>query len=399
MNKLFFSLSAVAAGVLFGFAATPVKEVAMNEFHRGMSFGFYAENGYFGSAEARAEVDAMAETGIKWVVLIPMVWQEGRYSPLQFNDYTRSQNDIDILDICDYIHAKGMRVMLRPMLECYDGTDRMYIDFENDVYRLPPRHGNPGNTYCSRWFESMKARTVYYARVAQRCGCEAFCIDSELDRMAAYAFNDYWKGILTAVREVYTGALGSCHTGNPNHGVRWDECLPRKDFWLYDLDFLQLSDYPRATPGYEDKTFDVETMVKCLEKRRDYWRKIAAEYGKPMMFGEFGCTSSRYGARSPAVSSRAGYDGEEQANFMEAFFRVFWNEKWCRGFYWWKWENHTPKRPDAKEFAETAHTEAHAEVASEKAAPKNDPRMDHVIKGKPAQEVLRMWYRKPDPER
>ena len=349
---------------------------ALGEVHRGVTLGFYAPAGYFGSQEARDEVDRIAAAGATWIVLTPNVWQEGRYTTVQFNDFMKSQSDLDVLDLCDYIHAKGLHVTLRPMLECFDGTDRMYIDFEDDVYRLNPRHGSAGNTYCSRWFASMKARTVHYAAVAERCRCEAFCIDSELDRMADYAFNAYWKDILSEVRKVYSGAVTSCHTRNRRHGVKWDECLPHKDFWLYDLDYLQISDYRRPVGDYEEREHSLEEMQKGFETEwLPYFRDLAKRYGKPIQFGEFGCTSSKAGARSPAVCSNLGYDGEEQANFLEAFMRVFSKEPWCRGYYWWNWE-----RP----FAEDARLRRE----------KDGPSVSFCPYGKPVAEVFRRWYRK-----
>ncbi len=402
-------------------AAAIGKGAALGAVHRGMTLGFYAPAGYYGSQSIRDEVDSIAAAGAMWIVLVPNIWQEGRYSTVQFNDFMKSQSDLDVLDLCDYIHAKGLRVTLRPMLECFDGTDRMYIDFENDVYRLNPRHGSPGNTYCSRWFASMKARTLHYAAVAERARCEAFCIDSELDRMADYAFNAYWKDIVAEVRKVYTGALTSCHTRNPNHGVKWDKCLPHKDFWLYDLDYLQMSDYLKPVADYKERPHSVEEMVAGFEK---YWlpfyRDLARRYGKPILIGEFGCTSSKAAARGPAGDSRLGYDGEEQARFLEAFMRVFWKESWCCGFYWWKWDSHpewydpdgTACFKQGEQFIDIAHSDpakqrelfadmrrrgllkADENPLAPKIAP--PPRADHAISGKPAEAVIRAWYSKAD---
>ena len=42
----------------------------------GVTFGFYATNGYFGSVEAKAEIDAIARAGATWVTVVPTVWQD-----------------------------------------------------------------------------------------------------------------------------------------------------------------------------------------------------------------------------------------------------------------------------------------------------------------------------------
>ena len=87
----------------------------------GVTFGFYATNGYFGSVEAKAEIDAIARSGATWVTVVPTVWQDTCSSAFQYKDFALTPNDIELMDAIDRIHAKGMKVQLRPMLECKDG--------------------------------------------------------------------------------------------------------------------------------------------------------------------------------------------------------------------------------------------------------------------------------------
>ncbi len=152
--------------------------------HRGMTFGFYARNGYYGSEEARKQVDRMKDVNIEWVCVISTVLQETAYSCRQFRDFRITPADDELREIIDYIHEKGMNVQLRPMLECWDGLQRCHIQFVGDGEIMP---GNP-ITYESCWFESMTDRTLHYARLAARAGCEAYGLDSEIDKIAH--FND-----------------------------------------------------------------------------------------------------------------------------------------------------------------------------------------------------------------
>lgn len=106
-------------------AAVSAAGVAVPEdFQTGMTWGFAERPGYFASPEAKADVDAMYDAGVRWVVLTPNVWQEAYCSLRQFADFERSIPDFELMDIIDYIHRKGMCVQLRPMLECHDGTGR-----------------------------------------------------------------------------------------------------------------------------------------------------------------------------------------------------------------------------------------------------------------------------------
>ena len=59
---------------------------------------------------------------------------------------------------------------------------------------------------------------------------------------------------------------------------------------------------------------------------------------------------------------------------MEALFRVFAHEPWCRGFHWWKWDQHTPTRPDV--------------------TPEQYRARDFTFRGKKAEEVFRRWARR-----
>lgn len=331
--------------------------------HRGMSFGFYARNGYFGSAEARLQVDKMKELNIEWVCLISTVLQETYAGGRQFRDFKVTPADDELRDIIDYIHEKGMKVQLRPMLECWDGTQRIHISFPEDRTIIP---GKP-ITHMSRWFESMTDRTLHYARLATRAGCEAYGLDSELDQVVV--FNEQWKEVVKAARSVFTGHLTSSHTRCANFLKQ----LERPDHWWFDLDSLGNSFYD---PVADKPGATKEEMAQKLQTSLAHHRSIAEQYGKPYYFGECGCCSTAGATRKPyGWDNPGGYDGEEQARFMEAVLETFWKEPWWMGMYWWKWE----EQNDRPQF-------------------RDDPRGDKgfTIDGKPAAQVMKQWYGRTD---
>ena len=43
------------------------------DFQWGVTFGFYATNGYFSSSVAKDEIEAIARTGATWVTVVPTV--------------------------------------------------------------------------------------------------------------------------------------------------------------------------------------------------------------------------------------------------------------------------------------------------------------------------------------
>ena len=344
-----------------------MKDLALQEIHIGVTFGFYGRNGFFATDQARAEVDAMAASGIKWVVVTPIVAQETYSSTVQFRDFELTPSDLELAEIIKYIKDKGMHVQLRPMLETLDGQGRLQIWFPYDGERIPGRVSD-----CwKRWFESMRRRAVHYAKIAQQTGCELYCLDSELDRTVHQS--QHWKDVIAAVREVYDGPVTSCHTTHTGL-IDFDAVLSDPDHWFFDLDLLSLSCYHPAT----DKPYDtLENMIKNFASEKERFRRYAALYKKPILFGECGCTSSAGGAIAPSSwTNNAPYDGQEQANYLEAILKSFWDEPWWYGLYWWKWDEHNVRE-----------------------AFLGDPAGDKgfIIKGKPALKVFEAWSKKIGP--
>ena len=205
------------------------------------------------------------------------------------------------------------------MEEAQDGTDRHFVRFPADMERMPGKRV----THASRWFDSMKKRSRFYAKIAERTKCEAFCLDSELNNVMP--FNDEWREVLAAVRGVYHGPVTTCLLFTES----LDGHLKRPDCWLRDLDFLSVSDYdsPGTKPGA-----GVEAMRIGLESRRDFLRGIAEETG----MREVGCTSTERTAECLwRWKDNGGYNGQEQADILEAKFTLFEKEPWCLGFMWW----------------------------------------------------------------
>ena len=359
----------LAAGICLAASAVRAERTwkIPEDFQWGVTFGFYATNGYFSSSVAKDEIEAIARAGATWVTVVPTVWQDEGASAFQYKDFAHTPNDIELMDAIALIHAKGMKVQLRPMLECKDGYGRLGVWMNKDRERMPGRVSD-GRT---RWFASMRERSVYYARIAERTKCELFCLDSELDKMVEE--NAKWKSVVAAVRGVYSGPVTSCHTLHTGE-VDFLAFLAKKDHWFYDLDFLSISYYcPARRKDETGKALTVDDMVKNLAGAHARMKAIADAMGRPIIFGECGCSSTQDGAKSPSGILTV-VDEDEQANYMEALFRVFAHEPWCRGFHWWKWDQNSPTKPDSTREDTLAR--------------------DFTFRGKKAEAVFRRWARK-----
>ena len=330
-------------------------------FQRGMTFGFYARRGVYSTPWAKEQIRRMKALNIEYVALIATVFRETDYSTREFLDLEESPGELELARMIDIIHAEGLKVMLRPMLESHDGNGRLQVNFSYDRERIPGKVSDG----WKRWFGSVRARTRLFASLARETGCELYGLDSELDR-SVYK-NAEWKEVVAIARECFPGPLTSCHT----HLLDFEKELSNPDHWFFDLDFLQTSFYHSAedAPGAS-----VEEMVKKLLPVRELYRRIARLYGKPVMFGECGCTSSTGGAVSPSGWRGDGaYSPMEQANYLQAVWNLFRGEEYFRGLYWWKWDEQNPR----KQFCD-------------------DPAGDKgfTLDGKPAAEAMKRCYRR-----
>jgi len=365
LNKraLAYSLCAVDTHIFTVMTQTQQNIVKVQ---RGVTFGFYARNGVLGSDWASREVDKMLELNVGHVVLTPIVMQETAHTTRQYRDFEVTPGDHEVYKIIDYMHSNGIEVTLRPMLETQDGNGRLQVWFQDDRERIPGRISD----HWKRWFESMTLRSQHYARIARDAGCVRYGLDSELDRTIHH--HDHWKQVISAVRGEFNGVVTSCHTTHCGL-IDWEQEMKNPDHWWRDLDELQMSCYES---GADAPGWSTEQMIQKLMPSRDRFRRIADAYGKPISFGECGCTSSFGGAISPSGwEGEGGYSPMEQANYLDAILSLFWEEPWWAGIYWWKWDEQN-KRP----------------------AFSDDPAGDKGFQlyGKPGGEVMQRWFGRAD---
>jgi hypothetical protein len=327
-------------------------------FFKGMTFGFYARNGYYSSPQALLDVARMADLGIEWVCVVAITMQDAMMSTRQYRDFEITPADDELRDIIDRLHEKGIKVMLRPMLECWDGTQRCHIDFPDDKEIMP---GKPIN-YWTPWFDSFIHLTRHYGRLATRANCEAFCLDSELNHTVRQ--NAHWHRVVAAAREVFDGHL----TTSMINTYQFIDKLADPNHWFYALDSVGSSMY---SPAADKPKATVEEMVEFLQPVVAKYRAFAEAYGKPFYLGETGCCATAGAGRLPYFwNNGGGYDGQEQANYLEATIQAFGAEPWWKGLFWWKWD----EQNDRPQF-------------------RDDPAGDKgfTIYGKPAADVFGRW--------
>ena len=313
---------------------------------KGFTYGYDGRRGAYRTPEAALSMERMAALGGDWAALAFSVAQDSCFSTLIRPDYRYTVTDKDIACAVDRLHALGLKVCLKPMVNCADGVWRARISFPE------PESGD--RSYWREWFSSYTAFLCHYAEIAADTGCEMFCVGCEM--LGTEPREAEWRDAVAAVRGLYHGPL----VYNTNHGH--EDGVP----WWDVVDYIGTSAYYRVAQVPGDT---VEHMTEAWRARIPALRALSEKHGKQIIFMEIGCRSARGCAMMPwdFTHREFPYDEEEQANFYESCFRALWDEPWFGGFFWWDWGTRLPSRQPDRGFA---------------------------VAGKRAEEVVRAWYAK-----
>ena len=210
-------------------------------FIKGVSFGFMGKNGYYRSEVGQREADNICATGAKWVALIVTVAQERYSSTRMFADYVYTPSDVELASMVRKFHAAGVKVMLKPMIECLDSVWRGNIRFPEKQMMIQGICVD----YWAEWFGHYADCMEHYGRFCEENGVELFCIGCEL--LGTEDQEAFWPGVIDRVRSVYHGPV------TYNADQLWANRENCHD-WYSKLDLLGISFYtgterPNPTPA------------------------------------------------------------------------------------------------------------------------------------------------------
>lgn len=96
----------------------------------GVNFAVFPHKGVLGSGEARKSMEEMAhKTHANWVILTPSGMQETPYSEEIHFDGEKSCTDEELCDMIRYAQSLGLKVALKPTVNCDNGVWRARISF------------------------------------------------------------------------------------------------------------------------------------------------------------------------------------------------------------------------------------------------------------------------------
>ncbi len=277
-------------------------------FQKGFSYAAWWNNSYL-TNDSDVSLENLRKTGTEYVSLITTWYQQDEHSLQIMPDKDATPSDDAIIHAIQKIHSLGMKVMLKPHVDLYNGRWRGEIYFDS-------------NEEWQAWFKSYKNFICHYAKLAEENGVEIFCVGCELVKTVQ---REEWFDIIEAIRKNFSGLL--------TYASNWDN-YQNVTFWNL-LDFIGIDAYFWLTHK-NDPTLD--ELLQAWKRWKGGIEEIHNLTGKPIVFTEIGYRSIDGCNIDPWNWWRYGkIDLQEQADCYKAAFITFWNESWFYGFYWWMW--------------------------------------------------------------
>ncbi len=284
------------------------------DFVRGINFATFARRGVLARPETRESlIRALDDLAADFVILTPAAVQKTAHSiAIDFtSDHTCG--DGELIDTIRFLHSRGVKVALKPTVNCLDGNWRAYISFiEPDV---------PSELKWSDWFKSYTDFQLHFARIAQQEGCCMFLAGCEMV-MADHRADD-WRKLIADIRKVYGGMVGYNCDKYQEDRVMWWDCV----------DVI-------ASSGYYPMG-DWDNQLDRIEK-------VVQKYQKPFFFSEIGCMAVKGASELPNDwTYNNGYAPEEQEAWYQDMFDRTLRRPWVSGFAFWDWAGipYTPDTP------------------------------------------------------
>ncbi|MCL6642281.1 MAG: hypothetical protein K6T71_03010 [Candidatus Bipolaricaulota bacterium] len=256
------------------------------------------------------DLHQMRALGVQQIAIV-IPWYQAELHATEIRpDPQRSPSDEQIVQLIRRMTAMGLRAFLRPMVEVQDGHWRGEIAFDEDEQ-------------WAIWFQSYERFILHYAQLAAREAVALFSVGVELE--GAVWREPSWRELIARVRTIYPGPL--------TYSANWDG-LAQVPFWDA-LEYVGID-------AYFDLAVGPEPSVGALRAAWQPWvhhlEHFAAQVRKPILFTEVGVRSVRGASRHPwDWRHQAPISLQEQANYYEAFFQVFWRQPWLAGVYIWAW--------------------------------------------------------------
>lgn len=259
-----------------------------------------------GEERAKENLQMMQKrTGCNTVIIVLGAMQEEADSTFIDFQHAVMPKDSDLADFIRYAKHLGLKVFLKPVIECGDGSCRADINFMKD--------GEFQKNSWEKWFHNYSRFVLHYAVIAQKMECELFFIGCRLLKLVTR--HEAWKDLIAQVRACYKGKI------TYEADVYNESVVP---FW-------ELLDIMASSGNYSIMHFENE-----LERVVN----LAEEYHKELFLTECGCMSTKGASSSPNAWDVDGVLSlQEQVDFFRTVFEHCRNRISVKGIGIWCWNN------------------------------------------------------------
>jgi hypothetical protein len=324
-----------------------------------MTFGAWGA-GLYRTQAAGVSFENLVATGANSIEVVVVGIQSTVASTTINRTSSGTNTDADLAHVIQTAHQRGLKVLLKPQLNLSDD----------------PNHwrGEIGTAFTTEeqwqaWFQAYGAWITYYAELADKNEVESLSIGVEV--LSTTHRKEDWLQIIRAVRQRYRGHLTYASHPDPVFRVKGD--FTRIDWWDA-LAYIGVDVYyPLTTKN--DPTVD---ELKRAWTEKGYLAQlegVSQRFNKPILFTELGYRSLDGTNKVPgAWQTKGTIDLREQADLYQAALEVLWGKPWLAGIYWWQWI----VSPGASGSTTGGATDD-----------------GYSPYGKPAEEVLKKYYRQP----
>ncbi len=274
------------------------------QFVKGITFAPFVRSGALASKEAHRSLENLIErTGADFIILVPNGLQETAQSEHVEYRYEGAMEDAELEEFIAFAKSKGLRVALKPTVNCRNGTWRAHINFFDKDVPCEPK-------WCN-WFASYTEFQLHYAEIARRSGCEMFIAGCEM--VQSERREAEWRKLISDIRTVYSGLVSYNTDKYQEDNVTWWDAV----------DVISSSGYYPIN-DWEAQLDRIEAVVK--------------RFNKPFFFAECGCMSTKGSNLVPNDwSVRGEVDLAGQADWYAEMFRACSERDWVNGFAVWDW--------------------------------------------------------------
>lgn len=277
---------------------------------KGITFAPFAAKGILATQTSYESLKKLKETtNATHVIFVPAGIQQTAESEEIDYKSTQTMSDQELTDMIHFAQGLGLKVILKPTVNCANGVWRAHIHFFDMDVPCEPKWSN--------WFASYQNFMLHYAYIAQKTGCVMFITGCEM--VMTEHRQEEWRSVIAAVKEVYQGLVSYNTDKYQEDHVKWWDAL----------DVISSSGY---------------YPIHDWKNQLDRIEKVVKKYKKPFFFAEAGCMSISTSPMVPNDWNQKGDTNQKaQSDYYKTMFTACEKRDWVEGFGLWSWDSDCSK--------------------------------------------------------